>query len=91
MGRSSSTDQWLPKQASSLLLAVRDRIQASVVLADEFSVQGARRVRVVIRQDLATGALREQVVPGRGADMRDPEAVRLVEEHLARLRLEVGL
>lgn len=84
-------DQWLLREASDLLLAVRDRIQASVVLADEISVQGVRRVRVVIRQDLASGALMEQVVPGKGVDARDPEVGRQVQEALARLRLEVGL
>jgi hypothetical protein len=84
-------DQWLLREASPLLLAVRDRIQASIVLADEFSVQGARRVRVAIRQDLASGALVEQVVPGRGVDTRDPEVDRQARETLARLRLEVGL
>ena len=84
-------DQWLLQEASPLLLAVRDRIQASIVLADEFSVQGARRVRVAIRQDLATGTLIQQVVPGRGVDTSDPEVDREAQETLARLRLEVGL
>ena len=84
-------EQWQLRNAAVLLLAVRDRIQSSVVLSDEVLLQGARTVRVVIRQDLASGALVEQVVPGRGVDLSDPDVGRLVAEHLERLRLEVGL
>lgn len=84
-------DQWLVRDASLLLQAVRDRIQASIVLADEVPLKGARRLRVVIRQDLASGALVEQVLPGKGVDPADPEVGRQAEEALSRLGLEVGL
>lgn len=84
--------QWLLREASRIQEALRERVQASVVLADEFRVlEGRRRVRVVIRQDLATGALIEQTVPGRGVDPSDPEIAREAAERLARLRAEVGL
>jgi hypothetical protein len=51
----------------ALLQVLRERVQASVVAAEEVPVPGRRSVRAVIRQDLATGALLEQVVLGRGA------------------------
>ena len=55
---------------------LRERVQASVLLADEFLTQTRRRVRTVIRQDLATGDLLEQTIPGRGADLTDPAVAR---------------
>lgn len=82
--------QWLVREPSRLQETLRERVQASVVLADEFLTEGRRRVRVVIRQDLATGDLLEQVIPGRGADLSDPEVAREVAERLVTLRSEVG-
>ena len=84
--------QWLLRESGRILQAVRERVQASVVLVDEFRVMdGRRRVRVVIRHDLATGALLEQTVPGKGVDLVDPEIAREAADRLARLRSEVGL
>ncbi|HET7397604.1 MAG TPA: hypothetical protein VFJ94_03685 [Intrasporangium sp.] len=83
--------QWLVREPSRLQETLRERVQASVVLADEFLTQSRRRVRVVIRQDLATGALLEQTIPGRGADLSDPDVAREAADRLARLRSEVGL
>jgi hypothetical protein len=45
----------------------------------------------VIRQELATGALLEQVVPGRGVRVDDPEVERLTRAALADLKEQVGL
>lgn len=83
--------RWRLTEPSLLQQALRERLQASVVLADEFRTAGRRAVRVVIRQDLATGALLEQTIPSRGADLRDPEVAREAAQRLARLRSEVGL
>ena len=82
--------QWRVTQPSLLQETLRERLQASVVITDEFRTPARRTVRVVIRQDLATGALVEQVVPGRGADLSDPEVAAEVASRLARLRSEVG-
>jgi hypothetical protein len=83
--------RWRVTEPSLLQQALRERLQASVVLADEFRTAGRRTVRVVIRQDLATGALVEQTVPGKGADLTDPDVAREAAQRLARLRAEVGL
>jgi hypothetical protein len=83
--------QWRLTEPSLLQQALRERLQASVVLADEFRTANRRTVRVVIRQDLATGALLEQMIPGKGADLSDPQVALEAAQRLARLRSEVGL
>ena len=40
---------------------------------------------------LATGALLEQTIPGRGADLTDPAVAAEAASRMARLRSEVGL
>jgi hypothetical protein len=82
--------QWRVTEPSLLQQTLRERIQASVVLADEFRTASRRTVRVVLRQDLATGQLVEQTIPGKGADLRDPRVAAEAAEHMARLRSEVG-
>lgn len=82
--------QWLVREPSRLQETLRERVQASVVLADELLTDTRRRVRVVIRQDLATGDLLEQIIPGRGADLSDPAVAQEVADLLTRLRSEVG-
>lgn len=83
--------QWLVRDAALLQQALRERIQASVVLSDEFRTESRRTVRVVIRQDFANGTLLEQVVPGKGVDLGDPEVAAEASTRLARLRSAVGL
>jgi hypothetical protein len=83
--------RWHLTEPSLLQQALRERLQASVVLADEFRTAGRRTVRVVIRQDLANGALLEQTIPGKGADLGDPQVAREAAERMGRLRSEVGL
>lgn len=83
--------QWLLRDPSWIQEALRERVQASVVLADEFRVMdGRRRVRVAIRHDLATGELIEQILLGKGVDQNDPNILREATARLARLRSEVG-
>ena len=83
--------QWRVTEPSLLQQALRERLQASVVVTDEFRTASRRSVRVVIRQDLATGALLEQTIPGKGADLSDPVVAAEASARLARLRSEVGL
>lgn len=83
--------QWLIREPSLLQQTLRERLQASVVLADEFRTENRRTVRVVLRQNLATGDFIEQIVPGKGADLRDPVVAAEATARLARLRSEVGL
>jgi hypothetical protein len=86
-----SPAQWRVTEPSLLQQTLRERIQASVVIGDEFRTRDRRTVRVVIRKDLASGRLVEQVVPGKGASLEDAEVASEAAERLARLRTEVGL
>ncbi|MBB2985042.1 hypothetical protein [Terracoccus luteus] len=83
--------QWRITEPTTLQQTLRERLQASVVTADEFRTPGRKTVRVVIRQDLGEGVLREQVVAPRGVEVTDPEVAAEVARRLARLRHEVGL
>lgn len=83
--------QWLLGTPALLPQTLRERLQASVVLADEFRTENRRTVRVVLRQNLATSEFIEQILPGKGADLRDPAVAVQATERLARLRSEVGL
>ena len=83
--------QWTLGASSMVPETVRERVQASVVLAHRVELGPRRTVRVVIRQDLASGALLEQVVPGRGVRADDPEVAAATQAALAHLREQVGL
>ncbi len=82
--------RWRLTEPSLIQQALRERLQASVVLADEFRTAGRRTVRVVIRQDLASGDLLEQTIPGKGARPQRPAVAREAAQRMARLRSEVG-
>lgn len=70
---------------------LRERVQASVVLAESLRFRGRRTARVVIRQDLASGELVAQTLLGPGVRAADPEVRHATEEAMARLREQVGL
>ena len=72
------------------LQTLRERVQASVVLGEELSLSGRRTGRAVIRQNLRTGELVEQVVLGRGV-RQDDEVAAVVARTLAWLREQVGM
>lgn len=83
---------WAFAQEPGLLLqAVRERVQASVVVAQE--VRLARRVtaRVVIRRDLATGELLDQVVLDQMSAYHDPAVRSRIDQARVLLREQVGL
>ncbi len=82
--------QWRMGDEQLFLQTLRERVQASVVLAEELQLSGRRTGRAVIRQDLATGELLEQVVLGRG--VRDDDEVAAASAvALAWLREQVGM
>ncbi len=74
----------------SFLQTLRERVTASVVLSEELALSGRRTGRAVIRQDLRTGGLVEQVVLGRGV-RPDEEVSAASARALEWLREQVGL
>ena len=70
---------------------LRERVQASVVLAEAVDLGQRRTARVVVRKDLATGALMSQAVLGPGVRSTDPGVAERVRAGLARVREQVGL
>jgi hypothetical protein len=83
--------QWVFKEATLLPETLRERVQASVVLAHHVDLGERRRARAVIRQDLATGELVEQVVLGRNVRAADPGVEEQTQAALAYLKEQVGL
>ena len=70
---------------------LRERVQASVVLVEAVDLGARRTARVVVRKDLATGALTSQAVLGPGVRSSDPGVSEQVRAGLARVREQVGL
>ena len=89
----SSSARWLIDSAvaEQFLRAFRERVQSSVVIAEELALRDRRTGRVAIRRDLTTGALFEQVLLGKYSDPRDPDVVAEVERISASLREQTGL
>lgn len=71
--------------------AFRDRVSASVVLTTTVDLGPRRTSRVVIRTDLASRELLEQVLPGRGSSSTDAELAEAVAVARADLRDQVGM
>jgi hypothetical protein len=78
-------------QPGMLPETLRERVQASVVLAEALDLGGRRTARVVVRKDLETNALLSQAVLGPGVRSADPEVSEQVQAGLARVREQVGL
>lgn len=70
---------------------LRERVQATVVLADEVDLGTKRKARVVVRKDLADGTLMGQTILGRGVRSSDPGVREETRAALDRLREQVGL
>jgi len=83
--------QWLFREPTLLPETVRERVQASVVLAQHVDLGERRSARAVIRQDLAGGGLVEQVVLGRGVRESDPGVGEQTAAALDYLKEQVGL
>jgi hypothetical protein len=81
----------LPVDADATFLqVVRERVQASVVVSLDLPLDPPRRARAALRQDLATGAIVEQLVLGRGT-LDSPEVAAAAAVAFARLRDDVGI
>ena len=83
--------QFVLDQPGMLPETLRERVQASVVLAEAVDLGQRRTARVVVRKDLATGALTSQAVLGPGVRSTDPGVAEQVRSGLARVREQVGL
>jgi hypothetical protein len=85
-------EQWsFRDQQTRLPETLRERVQASVVLATRLTLGDRRSGRVAIRQDFATRELIPQTVLGRYTRADDPEVAAHVQAALAHLRDQVGL
>ena len=73
------------------LQAFRERVQASVVVAENLDLGSGRSARLVIRKDLAQDRLLDQVLLGKGVRLGDPGVRRRVELTRQALREQVGL
>jgi hypothetical protein len=84
--------QWSFRDQETLLPeALRERVQASVVLATRLELSDRRTGRVAIRQDFETGDLVPQTILGRNTRADDAEVQAHVKAALAHLRDQVGL
>lgn len=72
------------------LQVLRERVHASVVSVEEVPLGGRRSARAVLRKDLATGAVVEQLVLPRGGRASE-QTQAAAAEAFARLREEIGL
>jgi len=72
------------------LQTLRERVQATVVLGEDLPLRGRRTGRAVIRQDLRSGELVEQVVLGRGVQT-DEEVAAASASTMAWLREQIGM
>lgn len=86
----SRPSQWVLGATTLVPETLRERVQASVVLAQRIELGPRRTAKVALRQDLATGDLVEQVVLGRGVRADDPELAARTDASLAYLREQVG-
>ena len=86
----SRPSQWVLGATSLLPETLRERVQASVVLAQRIELGPRRWAKAVLRQDLGSGDLVEQVVLGRGVLADDAEITARTDAALAYLREQVG-
>ena len=75
----------------SLPEAVRERVNASIVVIRHVELRGEQGARLVARRDPADSALRWSVVFDPGLDARDPELRRAADEALGVLRSSLGV
>jgi hypothetical protein len=78
-----------PQASTRVPVAVRERVQASVLLTGEVEVGGGRKVRVALRRT-ADGALVTQALPPPGVAVTDPEVAAAVRRARTALQAEAG-
>ena len=84
--------QWsFRDQLTQLPETLRERVQASVVIATRLNLGDRRTGRVAIRQDFETRELVPQTILGRYTRADDPEVQAHVVAALAHLKDQVGL
>ena len=82
---------WELTEPGTFPQVLRERVQATVVLSDEVDLGAKRKAKVVVRKDLANGALMGQTILGRGVRSTDPGVREDTRAALDRLREQVGL
>ena len=82
---------WLMTSPGRVPDAFRERVQASVVLLEQVSLDKRRRARVVLRKDLTSGRMLAQTIVASGCDPDDPELVAETERVALGLAEQVGL
>lgn len=75
----------------AFLQAFRERVQASVVLAETLDLGSGRSARLVIRKNLGQDRLLDQVVLGTGVRLGDAGVRQRIETARHALREQVGL
>jgi hypothetical protein len=75
---------------SALPLVVRERVQWSVVLAEEVVLPAGRSARVAVRRT-ADGTLFSQAIAGHGVDLDAPDVAPLIDAAEDRVRSAAGL
>ncbi len=82
--------RWTIDEGAVFLQALRERVQASVVLSEAVDLGEGRSARVVVRRDLATDRLLGQTILGRGIRADDPGVAEATAAALAALKEQVG-
>lgn len=73
------------------LQTFRERVHATVIIAEQIDFSGTRHARVVIRKNLAENRLLDQVILGPGVRLAAPGVRERIEVVRAALREQVGL
>lgn len=81
---------WTLEEGSMVPEMLRERVQASVVIAERVPLPGKAVARAVIRQNLATSDLVPQVILGRGVRSSDPVVAESARATLDYLKEQVG-
>jgi hypothetical protein len=79
-----------PERPGALAEVVHERVQASLVLAQEVPLNAGLRVMIALRK-AADGTLSTQVVPSPGVRLDDPQVAERVRVATAALREDAGL
>lgn len=77
--------------AATVVVCFRERVRASVVLAEAVDLGHGRTARVVIRKDLANGNLKAQELLDAGVDRDAPGVAQRLDAAMAGLQEQVGM